>query len=235
MNNHHFSLAEDAQNALDAMMPSCLPWLDPFTTFDAITFSGVQDPANLMLDAINPMLSLLAQANTPVNMFLMAHYPVLDTPYSPAMTASESEVSDAGRTGSTTSRTEARKFPCPYAGCPKAFKFKAGLAVHIRIHTGERPFHCKQCDKTFQTKNRLTVHERGHTDDARYLCEEPGCNYRGKQLCDLKDHSIVHMSLEEKVVMSPKNLRRIPCADCGRLYKTEESLRLHQVKVHAAV
>ncbi|KAJ3236548.1 hypothetical protein HDU78_004552 [Chytriomyces hyalinus] len=100
MNNHHFSLAEDAQNSLDAMT---LPWLDPYTTFDAVTFSAVGDPANLMLDAINPMLSLLAQANTPVNTSLMAHYPVLEMPYSPAMTASESGVSDASHAGSTTS------------------------------------------------------------------------------------------------------------------------------------
>ncbi|TPX70508.1 hypothetical protein CcCBS67573_g06510 [Chytriomyces confervae] len=233
MNNHHFSLAEDAHNALDAMT---LPWLDPYTTFDAVAFSAVADPANLMLDAINPMLSLLAQANTPVDAFLMAHYPVLETPYSPAITASESGVSDASHTGSTTSsRTEARKFPCPHTGCPKAFKFRAGVSVHLRVHNGERPFKCEQCDKTFQTKNRLTVHERGHSGEARYLCEVPGCNYRGKQLCDLKDHSIVHMSAEQKVVLSPKNLRKIPCAECGRLYKTEESLRMHQVKVHAVV
>ncbi|KAJ3232460.1 hypothetical protein HDU81_002970 [Chytriomyces hyalinus] len=226
-----FSLAEDAQNTLDSMTPGCLPWLNPYTTFDALTFSGVQEP-NLMLGAVNPMLALLAPTTTPVDMFLMAHYPVLEMPYSPALTASESE---ASHSGSTTARSETGKFPCPYAQCPKAFKFKAGLAVHIRVHSGERPFECKLCNKTIQTKNRLTVHERGHSGEAHYLCDQPGCSYRGKQLCDLKDHSIVHKSLEEKMVMSPKNLRKIPCADCGRLYKTEESLRLHQVKVHTAV
>ncbi|KAI8827714.1 hypothetical protein BJ741DRAFT_670910 [Chytriomyces cf. hyalinus JEL632] len=234
MNN--LSHVENSQSFVDGLNPNGLPWLDPFFMFHAVTFPGVQ-VCDFMLDAMNPIPSLLAPANTPVDMFLMTHYPVPEQPYSPSLTRSASEESDArSQAGSMTSRTEPRKFACPYPQCPKAFKFKAGLAVHIRVHTGERPFECKQCNKTFQTKNQLTVHERVHfPDDTRYSCEEPGCNYRGKQLCDLKDHSVVHMSMEEKVVTSAMNLRNIPCRDCGRLYKTNESLRLHQVKVHGAV
>ncbi|XP_069132868.1 uncharacterized protein [Argopecten irradians] len=48
-------------------------------------------------------------------------------------------------------------FPkCQY--CEKPFLCKSRLAIHERIHTGERPFICYPCGRTYKTKHDLINH-----------------------------------------------------------------------------
>lgn len=53
--------------------------------------------------------------------------------------------------------------------CEAAFCRKPYLEVHMRTHTGERPFQCELCLKRFSQKSSLNTHKRIHTGTNYYL------------------------------------------------------------------
>lgn len=90
-------------------------------------------------------------------------------PVSLSKASTSLQLSGANLEGQTSHRTRSKtcmkitSHVCPY--CSKPFASNAALVMHLRIHTGEKPFACSYCDKRFNTKGNMKAHMLVHAKE----------------------------------------------------------------------
>nr|KAF6423683.1 spalt like transcription factor 3 [Rousettus aegyptiacus] len=57
--------------------------------------------------------------------------------------------------------------------CAKVFGSDSALQIHLRSHTGERPFKCNVCGNRFSTKGNLKVHFQRHREKYPHIQMNP--------------------------------------------------------------
>ncbi|CRL01236.1 CLUMA_CG014196, isoform A [Clunio marinus] len=121
------------------------------------------DPAIQISESTNSLAMLEKKAQEVLN---SASQGILSNNLLDELAFANDKASPNGRTDSSLF-----KHRCRY--CGKIFGSDSSLQIHIRSHTGERPYKCNVCGSRFTTKGNLKVHFQRHSDKYPHIPMNP--------------------------------------------------------------
>ncbi|KAI5697675.1 hypothetical protein M8J75_013978 [Diaphorina citri] len=71
---------------------------------------------------------------------------------------------------------------------------RSHMSIHVRKHTGEKPYKCEFCPLNFGQRTSLIMHTRKHTKEKPYVCKF--CTYKSSSLFACRRH-MQHRHVEQ--------------------------------------
>ncbi|XP_039756771.1 zinc finger protein OZF-like [Pararge aegeria] len=152
-------------------------------------------------------------------------------------------------TRKSTRKKRGTKGPIQCVICSHIASSRSAMEIHMRTHTGEKPFMCVACNSKYPTKGSLKRHnETFHsTRERQFTCETCGSSFYRKN--DIITHLRVHTDERPYVCpYCPKRFRQIasrnrhqrvhtgekpfPCPICGKKFGHKGLVQKHQ-SVHS--
>ncbi|XP_076245627.1 uncharacterized protein LOC143186097 [Calliopsis andreniformis] len=112
---------------------------------------------------------------------------------------------------------ESENVECPICKC---IYLRSSLAVHMRVHNGERPYECQVCSKAFSTKWNLQLHKWTHAARSTKPFKCTQCSAAFYRHNDYTAHMNSH-----------RNVRPYTCNYCGAQFIRKYNCLRH-VKEH---
>ncbi|XP_037548933.1 oocyte zinc finger protein XlCOF6-like [Nematolebias whitei] len=104
--------------------------------------------------------------------------------------------------------------------CGKKFSHKSYLMSHMHVHASEKPFKCKECPRAFCHMTSLERHAKEHAETSVHTCSV--CSEKFHERQNLQKHMTTHRKLT-----APRMKSSHLCRICGEVFELKKLLINH--------